>query len=128
MNENQVQAAIAGARQMFRRFVTVRYWNYLLGVIVGLGLGVAGNQLTEGGYWVKSLAILTAAGVVAVDVFTAIALHGHYRSMMQQSERLGDSHFAPSMSSVQTVFLFSIAPAIAFAASSCAVVACFHIF
>jgi hypothetical protein len=121
MPENQIQATIAESRRMFRRFVTVRYWNYSLGVAIGLGVAIAGSQITEGGYWMKLIAVVAAAGVVAVDVCTAVSLHGYYRSMMQQSERLGDSRFAASISPVQSIFLFSIAPAITFATSSCAV-------
>ena len=109
MPENQMQTTIAECRRMFRRFVTIRYWNYSLGVAIGLVLTIAGRQITEGDYWVKLIAVVAAVGVVAVDAFTAVALHGYYRSMMQQSERLGDSCFAPSISYVQSIFLFSIA-------------------
>ena len=118
-----MQTTIAEYRWMYRRFVTVRYWNYSLGAAIGLGIAIASSQITEGGYWMKLIAVIAVAGVVVVDVFTAIALHGYYRSMMQQSERLGDFQFAPSISTVQSVFLFSIAPTITFTVSSIAVIA-----
>lgn len=123
MRDNPVQTTVEESRRMYRRFVSVRYWNYSLGIAVGLGLAVAGGQIAGGRYWLELSAIVVAAGVVAVDVFTAVSLHAHYRSMMQQSERLGDSRFAPSISLVQGIFLYSIAPAIVFTIALCGVVA-----
>ena len=66
MRENQMQTTITESRRMFRRFVTVRYWNYSLGVAIGVGLAIAGSQIVGGGYWVKLVAALAAAVLRAV--------------------------------------------------------------
>lgn len=128
MRENQMQTTIAECRRMYRHFVSIRYRNYSLGIAIVLGLAIAGTQIPRSGYWVKSLVVLAAVGVVAVDIFTAVALHGHFRSMMQKSEQIGRSSFAPSISRGQTVFLFCLAPATAFVCSAAAVVVFFLVF